>query len=152
MNGIIKDDIFDMELCLTKFKQHYAAIYTDKDVAFLERDGKLIFLTYLIPLINGRGFYHFESETRDYGRMDLVIDYMTQQFILEIKIWHGNSRHEEAYEQLAGYLKSKNMDCGYLLTFDFRKHVGAGLAPAQWVECDGKQIFDTVIRVGNGDE
>ena len=148
VNEIVKDNIFDMELCLTKFKKHYAEIYTDKDLKFLERDGKLIFLTYLKPLINGSGFYHFESETRDYGKIDLVIDYLKQQFILELKIWYGDSKHESAYEQLANYLKSKNKDCGYLLTFDFRKKGNNDFSENKWVEWDGKRIFDVVLRVG----
>jgi hypothetical protein len=151
ISEIIKNNIFDMELCLTKFKKHYAEIYTDKDLKFLERDGKLIFLTYLKPLINGNGFYHFESETRDFGKIDLVIDYLKQQFILELKIWYGDSKHEDAYEQLANYLKSKNIDCGYLLTFDFRKKGDNTFSENQWVEWDGKRIFDVVLRVGNED-
>jgi hypothetical protein len=145
---IIKDGIFDMELCLKKFKAHYAEIYTEKDLKFLERDGKLIFLTFLKPFINGVGFYHFESQTRDYGKIDLIIDFLKQQFILEMKIWYGDSRHEDAYKQLAGYLQSKNIDCGYLLTFDFRKQRDDSFPECQWVECDGKQIFDVVVSVG----
>jgi hypothetical protein len=145
---IIKNNIFDMERCLTKFKMHYAEIYTGKDLKFLERDGKLIFLTYLKPLINGWGFYHFEPQTRDHGRIDLVVDFLKQQFILEMKIWYGDSRHEEAYDQLAGYLKSKNKDRGYLLTFDFRKKGDDLFSENQWIEWDGKQIFDVVLRVG----
>ena len=151
-NEIIKDDFFDMELCLTKFKKHYAEIYTDKDLKFLEKDGKLIFLTYLKPLINGTGFYHFESETRDCGRMDLVIDFLKQQFILEVKIWYGDNKHEAAYEQLANYLKSKNIERGYLLTFDFRKKQDNKFSKNKWIEYDGKKIFDVVVRVGNGEE
>jgi hypothetical protein len=149
VNEIIKDNVFDMELCLTKFKKHFSEIYTDKDLKFLERDGKLIFLTYLKPLINGMGFYHFESETRDYGKIDLVIDYLKQQFILELKIWYGDSRHEDACEQLANYLKSKNLDSGYLLTFDFRKTRDDSFSENQWIDWDGKQIFDVVLRVGS---
>ena len=148
-NEIIRDDVFNMELCLGKFKKHYATIYTDKDLKFLERDGKLIFLTYLMPLINGTGFYHFEPETRDNGKIDLVIDYLKQQFILELKIWYGDSKHEDAYEQLANYLKSKNMDCGYLLTFDFRKKSDNSFLENKWIECNGKRIFDVVLKVGN---
>jgi hypothetical protein len=148
VNEIIKDNIFNMELCLSKFKKHYAEIYTDKDLKFLERDGKLIFLTYLIPLINGTGFYHFESETRDYGKIALVIDYLKQQFILELKIWSGDSKHEDAYEQLSNYLKSKNMNCGYLLTFDFRKTGDNRFSENKWIEWNGKKIFDVVLRVG----
>jgi hypothetical protein len=151
ISDIIKDDIFDMELCLTKFKQHYTEVFTGKDITFLERDGKLIFLTYLKPLINGTGFYHFESETRDSGKIDLVIDYLRQQFILEIKIWYGDSRHEAAYDQLANYLKTKNHDCGYLLTFDFRMEKNTDDLPSesQWIERNGKRIFDVLLRVGN---
>ena len=147
-NEIIRDGFFDMELCLTKFKKHYTEIYTGEDLQFLERDGKLIFLTYLMPLINGTGFYHFEPETRDHGKMDLVIDFLKQQFILELKIWDGDSKHEKAYEQLANYLKSKNMDSGYLLTFDFRKKGDDSFSENRWIEWDGKRIFDVVLRVG----
>ena len=149
INEIIKDNIFNMELCLEKFKNHYAEVYTLNDYKFLEHEGKLIFLTYLLPLINGTGFYHFESETRDSGKIDLVIDYLKQQFILELKIWRGNSRHEEAYDQLSKYLKSKNMDCGYLLTFDFRKHGDKSFSENKWITYNDKQIFDVVLRVGN---
>jgi hypothetical protein len=150
-NGIIKNDFFDMELCLNKFKRYYSEIYTDQDLKFLERNGKLIFLTYLMPLINGNGFYHFESETRDFGKMDLVIDFLKQQFILELKIWDGHSKHEDAYSQLVNYLKSKNTDKGYLLTFDFRKKADDIFEENKWIEWDGKQIFDVVLRVGKED-
>jgi hypothetical protein len=151
INEIVKDNIFNMELCLNKFKQDYAKIYTDKDEKFLEHDGKLIFLIYIVQLINGAGFYHFEPQTRDNGKMDLVIDYLKQQFILEIKLWYGKSRHEDDYEQLSSYLKSKNTDCGYLLTFDFRKKGDKCNSESKWIEWNGKRIFDVIVRVGNGD-
>ena len=158
VNEIVKNGVFDMELCLTKFKTHYAEIYTDKDLKFLERDGKLIFLTYLKPLLNNNGFYHFESQTRDYGKIDLVVDYYKQQFILELKLWYGERKHNDAYEQLANYLKIKNITEGYLLTFDFRKkgknsppldEEEGGVSESKWVEFEGKRIFDVVVRVGD---
>ena len=99
-------------------------------------------------MINGVGFYHFESQTRDSGKIDLVIDFLKQQFILELKIWYGDSKHEDAYEQLANYLTSKNMDAGYLLTFDFRKKDDDSHSENKWIEWDGKRIFDVVVRVG----
>ncbi|MCL2074505.1 MAG: AAA-like domain-containing protein [Marinilabiliaceae bacterium] len=148
VSEIVKDGIFNMELCLTRFNSFYSEIYTAKDLKFLERDGKLIFLTYLKPLINGFGFYHFESETRDFGRMDLVVDFLKQQFIIELKLWYGSSKHEDAYDQLANYLKSKNMECGYLITYDFRKKRDPLLHETQWVNWKGKRIFDVILRVG----
>jgi len=146
---IIQNNVFNMELCLNKFKKHYAEIYTDIDLKFLERNGKLIFLTYLLPLINGNGFYHFETQTRDYGKIDLVVDFLKQQFILELKLWYGESRHEDAYSQLAKYLKSKNADEGYLITFDFRKEGDDKYTENKWIEWEGKRIFDVILRIMN---
>jgi len=77
-----------------------------------------------------------------------VINFLKQQFILEIKLWYGEKQHEEAYEQLASYLTSKNMDDGYLLTFDFRKIDDEKYAENKWVEWNGKRIFDVVLRFG----
>ena len=84
--------------------------------------------------------------------MDLVINYLRQQFILEVKIWYGESRHKDGYRQLAGYLKSKNMDSGYLVTFDFRKQGDDHSAENQWIDYEGKRIFDVVLQVGKTEE
>jgi len=84
--------------------------------------------------------------------MDLVVDFLKQQFILELKLWYGESKHNDAYEQLANYLKSKNHDCGYLLTFDFRKNADTEVPDCKWLEYDGKRIFDVIISVGKKPE
>ena len=141
---VVDGDRFDMELCLRKFAEHYAEIYSERDAEFIEREGRLIFLSYLKPLINGQGFYHMESQFTDFRRMDLVVDFASEQFILELKLWKGEAEHEKAYEQLAGYLESKNTSTGYLLTFDFRKDANKQIY-AKWVEYGEKQIFDVVI-------
>ena len=141
---VVDGDRFNMELCLTKFTEHYAEIYDERDAEFIDREGRMLFLSYLRPLINGQGVYHIESQFTDFRRMDLVVDFASEQFILELKLWKGEAEHEKAYEQLAGYLESKNTSTGYLLTFDFRKD--ANKQPyAKWVEYCEKQIFDVVI-------
>ena len=140
---IVENGRFNMELCLQKFAKHYAEIYRQKDRDFLERHGGLLFLTYLKPFINGHGYCYFESQTNDF-RIDIVVEYEGEQFVIELKIWHGAKAHEKAYEQLANYLKIKNNEAGYLLTFDFRKEASKE-RKAQWVEQDGKRIFDVVV-------
>jgi hypothetical protein len=140
---VVKGGRFDMELCLRKFAHHCHEIYDKKDAAFLEREGRLLFLTFLKPLINGQGFYHIEPQTRNAKRMDVVVDFASEQFIIELKRWYGDKDHQEAYEQLAGYLDAKCRGKGYLLTFDFRKVKGA-VEPG-WVEYHGKQIFDIIV-------
>ena len=141
---VVRDGSFDMELCLRKFAEHYAEIFSKEDTEFLERHGRLLFLSYLKPLINGQGFYHIESQFTDLRRMDIVVDFCRQQFIIELKRWDGKAKNQEAYEQLCGYLESKGVDTGYLLTFDFRNEDNK-IRKAEWIEVDGKRIFDVVV-------
>ena len=149
ITGVLQDDVvdggrFDMEFCLRKFAEHYAEIFSERDAAFIEREGRLLFLSYLKPLINGQGFYHIESQLTDLRRMDLVVDFGVDQFILELKLWKGEAGHEKAYAQLAGYMGAKGASEGYLLTFDFRKGIH-DKPRAKWVEFDGKRIFDVIL-------
>jgi hypothetical protein len=150
ITGVLQQDVvrngrFDMELCLLKFAEYYVEIFGGCDLKFIEKQGRLLFLLYLQPLINGQGFYHIESQFTDQRRMDIVVDFGRDQFIIELKIWYGNSRHQEAYEQLLGYMENKKALNGYLLTFDFRKEANKQRR-AEWVDFDGgKRIFDVVL-------
>jgi hypothetical protein len=142
---VASKDKLDMELLLKKFANHYYEIYNGKSINFLEKECRLLFITYLRPYINGVGFYHLESETRSGKRTDVIVDYKTDQFIIELKLWYGDISHEAAYDQLAGYLESKNKDIGYLLTFDFRKTENTGNPQIKWAEHKGKKIFDVMV-------
>ncbi|MDR0908851.1 MAG: hypothetical protein LBM77_03710 [Spirochaetaceae bacterium] len=139
---VVKDGHFDMELTLHKFAQHYNEIFTRKDSDFWEKHARLVFLTYLKPLINGEGFYHLESQFTDLRRMDIVVDYGKDQFIIELKMWHGDAYEEKAYQQLTDYLQSKHTNTGYLLTFDMRKDKQAREG---WIEKNGCLIFEVVL-------
>lgn len=141
---IVKNGRFDMELCLRKFADHYAEIFTEDDIKFLERHGRLLFLSYLRPLINGKGFYHIESQFTDLRRMDIVVDFGIDQFIIELKLWRGKQYEQEAYNQLIGYMERKNVNTGYLLTFDFRKEANKK-QKANWIEIGGKRIFEVIV-------
>lgn len=148
ITGVLAEDViqsghFSMEHALRKFAQHYEDLYENmRNRSFLEENGRILFLTYLKPLINGKGFYHIEAQTNTQRRMDIVVDYGAEQFIVELKLWHGDKRQEDAYEQLWGYLESMHAEHGYLLTFDFcqQKKVRMG-----WTVYKGKRIFDVVI-------
>jgi hypothetical protein len=142
---VVRNGKFDMELCLCKFAEHYAEIFSENDAKFLERHGRLLFLSYLKPLINGQGFYHIESQFTDLRRMDIVVDFGPQQFIVELKLWRGEAYLAEGYEQLCGYLESKHTESGYMLTFDFRKKEENKTRKAEWIEISGKRIFDVMV-------
>jgi hypothetical protein len=143
-NDIVKDGRFDMELCLRKFAAHYAELFSESDYKFIEKHGRMLFLMYLKPLINGQGFYHIESQFTDLRRMDLVVDFGQEQFLIELKLWRGEAKHQDAYRQLLGYIESKNAATGYLLTFDLRKKENKR-PHAKWVKADGRRLFDVVV-------
>jgi len=143
-NDVVRDNKFDMELCLRKFAEYYGEIYNEDDRGFLERHGRLLFLSYLRPLINGQGFYHIESQFTDLRRMDIVVDFGRQQFIVELKLWKGEKAEEKAYEQLLGYMETKKANTGYLLIFDFRLEKNKQ-RKVEWVDIDNKKIFEAIV-------
>ena len=141
---VIKDGKFDMAACLIKFVGHYREIYAEMDEPFLERHGRLLFLSFLSPLLNGQGNYYIESQFTDMRRMDIVVDFEGQQIIVELKLWRGEATHEQAHEQLLSCMDSKNINEGFFLTFDFRK-LKTDVQVSGWVEIGGRRIFDVLV-------
>ncbi|MBQ9588150.1 MAG: hypothetical protein IJR26_09885, partial [Bacteroidales bacterium] len=132
-----------MEHVVERFRDLIREEYRESDEAFLERQGRLLFLTFLKPVINGTGFYYVEPQTRDNRRMDLVVTYGQEEFIVELKIWRGTKYEESGRDQLAAYLHSRGLQRGYLVTFDFSKHKH-DTAP-QWITHNGKQLYEVII-------
>ena len=123
----IKDGHLDMRKILERFCVHFNEIYDSKDVKFIEKQGRKFFLFFLKPIINGTGNFYVEAETRDERRMDVVVDYNGERFVVEMKIWHGESYNERGEEQLAEYLDYYGLDKGYLLSFCFNKNKESGV-------------------------
>ena len=132
----------NMELVLNKFQEVMHDEYRKKDVKFIEREGRLLFLCFLKLIINGAGFYYVEAETRMDNRMDVVITYGEEQHIVELKIWHGENYEMEALEQLAGYLDAKRESKGYLISYSFNKNKAY---TKEWKKYEGKNIYAIVV-------
>ena len=141
-NQFITDGILNMDLVMEKFMIHFTDIYGDSESSFLEEHGRRIFLTYLKPIINGVGNYYIEARTRDLRRTDVVIDYLGQQQIVEMKIWHGEEYNRRGELQLTKYLDDYALDRGYLLSFNFNKNKKVGMKE---IHCDGKTILEVVV-------
>ena len=139
----VRNGKLNMEHVVTRFADLMHQEYRKNDEEFLERQGRLVFLSFLKPIINGIGFYYVEPQTRDNRRMDLVVTYDKQEFIVELKIWHGDKYEELGRDQLSEYLAIRGMDEGYLVTFDFSKNK-QDVEP-QWIEWNGKRIFEVVV-------
>ena len=134
----------NMPYVIERFQSLIRNEYRRMDNEFLERQGRLLFLCFLKPIVNGTGFYYVEPETRDGGRMDLVVSFGGEEFVIELKIWRGEKYEVEGKVQLAEYLKTRNLSEGYLVTFAFLKNKTVQEEP-EWVEHDGKRIYEAVI-------
>jgi hypothetical protein len=121
-SSFIENGHMDMPKVLGRFASFMKSEYRDEDGEFIEREGRLLFLSFLKPIINGTGHYVVEPETRGSRRMDVVVFYGGEEHIVELKIWHGEQAASDAYDQLTGYLLAQEQQAGYLLSFcDNRK-------------------------------
>lgn len=126
-NQFLIDGKLNMQLVLEKFAIHFNDLYGDCNENFLEEEGRRYFLLYLRPIINGIGNYYVEARTRDFRRTDVIVDYKGEQFIIEMKIWHGEEYNNRGEQQLAGYLDYYHQRKGYLLSFNFNKKKQVGV-------------------------
>ena len=117
----------DIEKILRKFVEHFTESFGKSTDTFVEENGRKLFLLYIRPLINGIGNYYIEARTRSMGRTDLIIDYMGKQYVIEMKIWHGNEYNTRGEEQLLGYLNDYQLERGYMLSFNFNKNKTPGV-------------------------
>lgn len=138
----IKNNRLDMDLVLEKFVAYFHEIYGDNDEKFIESYGRKFFLLYLKPIINGTGNYYLEAQTRDARRTDVIVDYLGEQFIVELKIWHGNEYNERGEKQLTEYLDYYHKDKGYMLSFNFNKKKEIGL---KGMKVGTKTIVEAVV-------
>lgn len=121
---------------------HFHDIYGENTEAFVEENGRRLFLLYLKPIINGTGNYYIEAQTRNQTRTDIIVDYMGRQYVIELKIWRGNEYNKRGQQQLLDYLEYYHLDKGYLLSFNFNKTKNTGIKE---IELDHKKIFEVVV-------
>ncbi|MEN8216108.1 MAG: AAA-like domain-containing protein [Pseudomonadota bacterium] len=119
--GYSNDDGLDVEAILLKFQAFMKEHSSEREAKFLEREGRLLFLAFLKPILNGKGFDFKEPVVADERRMDLVITYQDKRYIVELKRWYGEKYHQRGLQQLSDYLDIYSLKKGYLLIYDFNK-------------------------------
>ncbi len=132
------DRRLNMELVLLKFQTFMREQYSGKDRDFLERNGRLMFLAFLKPIINGAGYEFKEVQISEERRLDVVVTFYRHKYIAELKIWRGEEAHREGLDQLADYLDRMALHEGYLLIFD---HANKKTWNSGWTEVRGKKVF-----------
>lgn len=148
---VLENHKLDMEKLLLKFQEFLYAEYREEDEHFYETNGRLIFLAYLKPILNGKGFSFVEPQTRQNKRMDIVITYGSEKHIVELKICPDKKSAErnqdhftspKVLEQLSTYMKEQKVDKGYLLVFNFNKNKKY---TKEWIDFNDKKIFEVVV-------
>lgn len=128
----------DIKKVLLKFQEAMREEHHQDNGAFLEREGRLVFLAFLKPVLNGHGHAFKEPQISEEKRLDVVITYHEHRYVVELKVWRGPAAHLSGLDQLADYLDRLGLQEGSLLIFDQRKD-------KQWkqdtIEHKGKTIF-----------
>ena len=117
----------NMRKVLEKFVETFDYLYGDQNEGFLEEAGRRYFMLFLKPIINGIGNCYVEPETRNRERMDLVVDYRGEQFVVELKIWHGDAYNKRGEKQITEYLEYYGLRKGYMISFNFNKKKEIGV-------------------------
>ena len=141
-NEFILGNGLNIEKILLKFQQFMKEQYSEKDTKFLEKHGRLLFLAFIKPIINGVGFDFKEPQISEEKRLDIVITYNTNKYIIELKIWRGEEYHEKGIKQLFDYLNVNGQNKGYLLIFNFNKNKEY---KKEEVLIEGKEIFEVFV-------
>ena len=114
----LPDGGLDMERLLRKFQEFMKSEYSQRDRDFIERNGRLVFLAFLKPILNGKGFDFKEPQISEEKRLDVAITYNAHKYIVELKVWRGDAAHQRGLAQLADYLERAHLTSGYLIIFD----------------------------------
>ena len=127
-----------MQAAMLKFQQFMKEEFNQKDKTFLEQHGRLVFLAFLAPILNGKGQSFKEVQTSEEKRLDIIATYNEHKYILELKRWYGEGYHEKGIKQLADYLEIHSMKTGFLVIFEYNKKKSWH---KEWIEYEDKRIF-----------
>ena len=141
-NQFVSDGRLNMRLILEKFIETYTQVFGPLEGRFKEKDGREHFLLYLKPIINGTGNYYIEAQTRDQTRTDVIVDYLGQQYIIELKIWRGERYNAAGEKQISEYLNYFRLTTGYMLSFNFNKKKEQGV---KRVQIGDKVLFEGTL-------
>lgn len=126
-NMFVSDGRLNLRLVMERFIITYHEVCGPLVEKFKEKDGREMFLLYLKPIINGTGNYYIEAQTRDQTRTDVIIDYLGEQYVIELKIWRGERYNAAGEKQICEYLDYWRLQTGYMLSFNFCKKKECGV-------------------------
>jgi len=76
------------------------------------------YLSQFVQIVGGTMYLEVQTGR---GRMDILILHNDQKYIVETKIWGGDTRYQTGKAQLAAYVRLEKAVAGYYVVFDHRK-------------------------------
>ena len=117
-----------------------------------EKTGQFLLTAWLYLFVeSGRGDLRYEVPS-GLGRMDILLTYRGQRYIIETKINRSNMKKtlEKALDQVSGkYLATEKADEGYIVVFNPARKVGEIQNPLD-LEADGMMLVVFEIGIGKG--
>jgi hypothetical protein len=111
---IKQDGRLDFDKIMFKFQEGIKEKHSKSDVLhsdeFLEKDLRLMFCLFVKGIINGKGYCFKEVQTGPEQRLDIVVLFKDEKFIVELKIWRGQEYHEDGIIQLKKYMHSESVN------------------------------------------
>lgn len=145
--NFVENGHLNMKKILNRFQELMKEEYRNENKEFLEHHGRLLFLCFIKPVINKIGHYIVEPSTRDDNRMNLVIFYGEDKFIVELKLWYNQKYNEKRLEAFADFMNGKHQKKGYLITFYFyngREKLHEDYTQ-EFHQYKGKEIYEVVV-------
>lgn len=72
----------------------------------------------------------------------MIVDYLAQQYIVELKIWRGPRYNADGEKQIMEYLDHFGLSTGYMLSFNFNKNKEPGV---KRVNIKDKVLFEATV-------
>lgn len=116
-----------------------------------EATGQYLLMAYLDLVIRQLGGDLFTEVDSGEGRLDLIVVYHGQRYIIETKVWRGPAEFDRGLTQLATYLTTEGATHGYYVVFHARPNVYGQLthdALEFQREEAGKTIAVYLVRLG----
>jgi AAA-like domain len=132
------DNSLDMVQVLMKFQAFMREHNSAKNRDFLEKDGRLLFMAFMKPIINGSGYDFKEPQISDEQRLDVVITFNQFRYLAELKIWYGDVAHQKGITQLVDYMDTLALTQGYLVIFNHNKKK---TWKSEWITVEEKKVF-----------
>ena len=136
---LLPNRALNMEKLLRRFQLFMRESYSPKDRNFIEKEGRLLFLAFFRPILNGKGYTFIEPQISEEKRLDVAVTFYDHKYVIELKIWRGEAAHNSGLAQLVDYLDRQGLEEGFLIIFDHRKIKKEWRQ--EWIDLADKRVF-----------